>query len=347
MRMSEEPQEQVPNRPVEFVAVINSFNRRALLEKALGSLTQALRNAPFGSAIVVFEAGSKDGSVEFLRSWNGMNPGDKLIVVESATADSSFSEGVNRGSAVAFERFQACRWLFLFETDNWLQTAEPLSQAIRLLEQEPQLGAVGFTVKRHSGEFCGYGMSFPTVLSLALGLNLSLRWNLDRPNDSPWSTANSFRWRMCDVVFTSPLLIRREAWLQTGGLDAERFPFSETDVDWAWRCAESGWKMAVIASDQVVHDNLQQASAWSANRVIEFHRSRLRLLKRHRGKWIGLIKPILFLRHCIETLLLIFRPGTDVAAAAKLEKRKQMLRTVWSDYFPMSSGSTSRVRPRR
>jgi GT2 family glycosyltransferase len=320
------------NLPVEFVAVINSFNRRSLLEKALGSLTQALRTAPFGSAIVVFEAGSNDGSVEFLRSWHGLNPGDNLVVVESATADSSFSEGVNRGSAVALERFPECRWLFLFETDNWLQTAEPLNHAVRLLEEEPELAAVGFTVKRHAGEFCGYGMSFPTAMSLALGLNLSARWNLDQPNNSPWRTSNGFRWRMCDVVFTSPLLIRREAWLQTGGLDAERFPFSETDVDWAWRCAEAGWKTAVIASEQVVHDNLQQASAWSANRVIEFHRSRLRLLKRHRGEWIGLIKPILFLRHCIETLLLTFRRSTDAAAAPKLEKRKQMLRTVWNDY---------------
>jgi len=326
----------LPNRPVEVVAVINSFNRKALLENALASLTQALRAAPFGSAIVVFDAGSKDGSVEFLRSWNGLNPGDNLVVIESAAADSSFSDGVNRGSAVALDRFPECRWLFLFETDNWLQTAEPLSHAVRLLEQEPHLAAAGFTVKRHSGEFCGYGMSFPTALALALGLNLTLRWNLDRPNDSPWSATNSFRWRMCDVVFTSPLLVRREAWLQTGGLDAERFPFSETDVDWAWRCAESGWKTAVIASDQVVHDNLQQASAWSANRVIEFHRSRMRLLKRHRGEWIGLIKPILFLRHCVETLLLTFGRSSDVAAASKLEKRKQMLRTVWSDYFPKS-----------
>jgi GT2 family glycosyltransferase len=320
------------NSPVEFVAVINSFNRRPLLEKALGSLTQVLRTAPFGSAIVVFEAGSNDGSAEFLRSWNGLNPGDNLVVVDSVTADSSFSEGVNRGSAMALERFPECRWLFLFETDNWVQTAEPLSHAVQLLEEEPQLAAVGFTVKRHAGEFCGYGMSFPTAMSLALGLNLSARWNLDQPNNSPWRASNGFRWRMCDVVFTSPLLIRREAWLQTGGLDAERFPFSETDVDWAWRCAEAGWKTAVIASEQVVHDNLQQASAWSANRVIEFHRSRLRLLKRHRGEWIGLIKPILFLRHCIETLLLTFRKSTDAGAAPKLEKRKQMLRTVWNDY---------------
>jgi GT2 family glycosyltransferase len=318
------------DRPIEVVAVINSFNRRALLEKALASLSDSFRSASFGSAIVVFEAGSKDGSLEFLRSWASLHPGDNLVLIESAS-DSSFSEGVNRGTAMALERFPACRFLFLFETDNWLQSAEPVSQAVSLLKQEPRLAAVGFTVKRHGGQLCGYGMSFPTALSLVLGLNLTDRWNLERPDNSPWKTTNGFRWRMADVVFTSPLLIRREAWLQTHGLDAEQFPFSECDVDWAWRCAEAGWKMAVIASDQVVHDNLQQASAWSANRVIEFHRSRLRLLKRHRGRWIGLIKPILFLRHCIETLLLALRRRTDVTAT-KLQKRKQMLRTVWSDY---------------
>jgi GT2 family glycosyltransferase len=345
--MSSEALTQVPDRPVEFVAVINSFNRRTLLEKALASLTCALRTAPFGSAIVVFDAGSKDGSVEFLRSWQDLNAGDNLVLVESAGTDASFSEGVNRASAAGLDRFPECRWLFLFETDNWVQTSEPLEHAVRLLEQETRLAAAGFTVKRHSGQFCGYGMSFPTALSLTLGLNLSVRWNLDRPNDSPWNVTDDFRWRMCDVVFTSPLLIRRQAWLQTGGLDPERFPFSETDVDWAWRCAESGWKMAVIESEQVVHDNLQQASSWSANRVIEFHRSRLRLLKRHRGEWIGLIKPFLFVRHCIESLLLTFRKTTDAAASSKLEKRKQMLRTVWNDYLPKNAGVTSRVHPGR
>src|SRR3954447_22902900 len=191
--MSGEPLREAPDRPVELVAVINSFNRKALLEKALASLTSALRNAPFGSAIVVFDAGSKDGSVEYLRSWQNLNAGDNLLLVESAGTDASFSEGVNRGSAMALDRFPDCRWLFLFETDNWLQTVEPLNHAARLLEQEPQLAAAGFTVKRHSGEFCGYGMSFPTALSLALGLNVSDRWNLDRPNDSPWKVTDGFR----------------------------------------------------------------------------------------------------------------------------------------------------------
>jgi GT2 family glycosyltransferase len=316
---------------IELVAIINSFNRRELLEKAIVSLTQALRNAAFGSAIIVFDAGSNDGSVEFLNTWQEKNPDDKLILMKSSGSNSSFAEGVNAACGAALDRFPECCWLFLYETDNWVHSIESVDQAISLLRAQPALAAVGFTVKRHNGTFCGYGMRFPGYFSLAAGLNLTVRWNLDPPNQSSWQETANVRWRTCDVVFTSPLLIRREAWQQTEGFDANAFPFSESDLDWAWRCAKLGWKMAVIASDSVVHDNLQQSSAWSANRVVEFHRSRLRLLKRHRGDRSALIKPLLFFRHCIETIMLR-RKGSDPTAAEKLAKRRQMLRTVWTDY---------------
>jgi GT2 family glycosyltransferase len=320
------------NRPIELVAVINSFNRRRLLEKAVSSLMSALRQAPFGSALIVFEAGSTDGSKEFLETWRTQHPGDRLTIVTPLPGQSSFSDGVNAGCATALAQFPECRWLFLYETDNWLASAEPLTAAIALLQAQPRLAAAGFTVRQHDGKFCGYGMRFPSRLSLALGQNLSSLWNLIRPNESAWQETDGVRWRTCDVVFTSPLLVRREAWEHTGGFDPRAFPFSDSDLDWAWRCAEAEWKMAVIASDAVVHDNLEQSSAWSANRVIDFHRSRLRLLKRYRGKRSGLIKPILFLRHCLETLLLACRPGSGPIAKGKLAKRRQLLRTVWSDY---------------
>ena len=207
-----------------------------------------------------------------------------------------------------------------------------MEKAISLLELEPQLAAAGFTVKQHDGKFFGYGMRFPTALSFALGQNLAAQWNLHAPNNSAWQTSDRIRWRTCDVIFTSPLLVRREAWEQSGGFDAADFPFSDTDLDWAWRCAKLGWKMAVIASESVVHDNLQQLSAWSANRALDFHRNRFRLLKRHRGKYIASLKPILFFRHCLETLILARKSAKDSSAKEKLAKRIQMLRTVWSDY---------------
>lgn len=299
----------------------------------MGSLTQALRKATFGSAIIVFDAGSTDGSRQFLDTWSEQNPTDNLIVVTASTnGSSSFADGVNTACSTALARFPGCRWLFLYETDNWLSSIKPLHEAISLLEAESGLAAAGFTVRRHSGVLCGYGMRFPTSTSLALGLNLAARWDLERPNNSKWQKISDIRWRTCDVVFTSPLLIRRAAWEQSKGFDAGAFPFSDSDLDWAWRCAKLGWNMAVIESQEVVHDNLQQASAWSLNRVIDFHRSRLRLLKRHRGGRVTLIKPLLFFRHLVETMMLMGRAGSDSVAAAKLAKRRQLLNSVWTDY---------------
>jgi len=322
-----------PQRPVELVAIINSFNRRALLERAIVSLSEALRSARFDSAIIVFEAGSNDGSAKFLSTWRENHPADNLFVIEAAADRRSFSDGVNIGCADAIARFPKCRWLFLYETDNCLTNPEPLAKAISLLKREAQLAAAGFTVKQHDGTFYGYGMRFPTALSFALGQNLAGQLNLHAPNNSTWQISDGIRWRTCDVVFTSPLLIRREAWEQSRGFDAVNFPFSDTDLDWAWRCAGLGWNMAVIASDNVVHDNLEQLSAWSGNRALDFHRNRFRLLKRYRGKRVALLKPFLFLRHWLETMILARKSAADPIARDKLAKRKQMLRTVWNDYF--------------
>jgi GT2 family glycosyltransferase len=318
---------------VELVAVINSFNRCGLLRGAILSLAQALRHAPFGTAIIVYEAGSTDGSREFIADWQKEYPEDHLIVVTPAEQDrSSFSNGVNAGCAEALKRFPTCQWLLLYETDNFLEHVQPLLSAIALLRARPELAAAGFTVTRHDETPCAYGMRFPSFASLALGENLSLRWHLHRPNESSWQEANGIRWRTCDVVFTSPLLIRRRAWEESGGFDVERFPFSDSDLDWAWRCAEADWKMGVIATAGVVHDNLTQASAWSANRMADLHRSRLRLLRQHRGPRAALLKPLLFLRHAVEAGMLMRRAGSDAAAAGKLQTRRQMLRTVWHDY---------------
>lgn len=317
---------------VEVAAVINSFNRRALLERALTSLAESLRRAPFGSAIVVFDAGSRDGSVESLKEWSEKNPADNLIVIEASSSRRSFSDGVNIACAEAIARFPTTRWLFLYETDNCLLNVEALEKAIALLDREPQLAACGFTVKQYNGKFFGYGMRFPSTLSFALGQNLAALLNLHAPNNSNWQTRDGIRWRTCDVVFTSPLLVRRQAWEQSGGLDAANFPFSDTDIDWAWRCARLGWSMSVIASDHVIHDNLEQLSAWSANRVLDFHRNRFRLLRRHRGRHVALLKPVLFLRHWLEAIILARKSRVDPTAKEKLAKRKQMLRTVWSNY---------------
>ena len=323
---------------VELVAVINSFNRLPLLQEALGALTGALRTGEGPAAVVVYEAGSTDGSREFLERWQREHPDDRLEIVDPAPGEgTSFSDGVNAGCAEALRRFPATRFLLLYETDNWIAGPEPLRQARTLLEARPDLAAAGWTLRKHAGSAggVGYGMRFPYPLAMVAGSQLCLRLNWESPNDTPWQETQGVRWRTCDVLFTSPLLIRRTAWEKSGGLDARAFPFGDCDIDWAWRVRDLGLgTQGVIRSDAVVHDNRAQASAWSDNRVVDFHRARLRLLRRHRGRWVGIIKPLLFLRHAAEAALLLTLGRRRPGAKAKLAKRREMMRGVWRGYLP-------------
>jgi glycosyltransferase involved in cell wall biosynthesis len=199
------------------------------MQPALNCLYQALDNCPYKAAIVVFDAGSTDGSREWLRKF--AQESDKVaihILEPQAGEDTSFSAGINTACQYAQSKYPKNSYYLFYETDNQLASTEPIAIAARLLEKTPELAAVGFTVAKHSGEKAGYGASFPTVFQFLLGQNLTYLWHLDAPQ-SNWQPFENLRWTACDIVFTSPILVKRIAWEQSQGLDQELFPFSDCD----------------------------------------------------------------------------------------------------------------------
>lgn len=327
---------------VRLVAVINSFNRLGLLQTALPSLIEALKGLDVACAIVVFDAGSTDGSVEWLKNYAA---GETVLPMElvqpGAGEDASFSAGINAGCKHALSRFAGFEYILFFETDNWLATSQPLRQACALLFAEDHLAAVGFTVRKHSGERAGFGCPFPGVIGFTIGQQLTYRLQWDRPDESDVRETGGTKWFPCDVVFTSPLVVRRTAWSQSGGFDAAAFPFSDSDVDWAWRLRKAGWRNGVIPTKEVVHDNRETLSEWSMQRVINFHRARLRLLERHRGSWVAVIKPLLFVRHLMEWGLLLSLRLLGRTNSASIAKRRRLLETVFRGYE--TDGSTPKT----
>jgi GT2 family glycosyltransferase len=319
--------------PVRLVAVVNSFNRQALLEVSLTSLASALSQLPFGTAIVVFEAGSTDGSIEWLRKFQSSVSDLEISILIPATGeDTSFAAGVNAGCQHAIRMYPELQFLLLFETDNRIASGGPIVLAAGLLNSNAQLGAVGFTVTKSSGEPAGFGCSLPSVPQFLMGQQLTAFLGLDRPQLSPEPPFGGHLWGTCEVVFTSPLLVKRAAWEQTEGLDAASFPFSDCDLDWCWRARRSGWTLAVIESKGVVHDNQQQASAWSSRRVLSFHRARLRLLQRHRRVWAPLLKLGLLGRHVLEFLVLALCSPVLSNPGGSLRKRWLLMTSVMLGY---------------
>jgi glycosyltransferase involved in cell wall biosynthesis len=102
--------------PVRLVAILNSFNRRELLREALPSLAGALAECPFGAAIVVFEAGSTDGSLEWLANYQQEEkpPTPIQVILREEGADGSLSAGVNAAAYYALEKFPHLEWLLLY-----------------------------------------------------------------------------------------------------------------------------------------------------------------------------------------------------------------------------------------
>lgn len=318
---------------VQIVAIVNSFNRFELLRTALPSLAGALARCSRAAALIVYDAGSTDGSLDWIAEFARGCPIPIDLLEPERGADSSFAGGINAASRRAIEKHRGCSWFFFFETDNWIAGPAPIMHAIALLESRPELAAAGFTVRKHSGERCGYGCPFPTPGQFVLGQQLTHLLRLDAPAPRRMiSQSEPLRCWLCDVVFTSPLLVRRAAWKQSGGFDAVAFPFSDSDLDWAWRARKLGWEMAVIETDEVVHDNREQASRWSATRALHFHRSRMKLLRRHAGAGLALLKPLLFLRHGIEWVMLALAVLVRRRPMAALGRRWQLLKGVFRDY---------------
>jgi GT2 family glycosyltransferase len=319
---------------LRLAAIVSSFNRLNLLQQGLPSLYQSLEQCPFPSSIVVFEAGSTDGSREWLDEFIGQNRKIPLEVIGPAPGqDNSFSAGVNAACKYAKQKYPDVTHFFLFETDNWIANERPILLACQLLAGDDKLAAAGFTVRKFAGGEAGYGCSFPTLTEFVLGQHLTCILRLDAPGN-PWQEFNGSRWRKCDVVFTSPLMVKSSAWEQSQGFDQNEFPFSDCDTDWCRRLKGGGWYLAVLETQDVVHDNRAQISEWSAKRAIQFHKARLKYLKRYFGGGVNMLKPLLFLRHCLEFLLVLFLVLLHKRPKAVLDVRGRLIASVFSDYCP-------------
>lgn len=316
---------------MNLVVVMQSFNRISLLEKALNSLIPMLEEIN-GLGLAVYDAGSTDGSIELLERFAGSSTIPIKILKLQKGEDSSFSAGVNKITAFAESEWSSLEWLLLFETDNVILSSTPVKQAVELMRTEQNVGAVGFTVRKHSGESAGWGSDFPTVVSFIAGQQLSAKFGLNNPTVKDWYQGEGFRWTYADVVYTSPLLVRLSAWKETGGLNAEAYPFSDCDLEWAHRLKKLGSFSAVIKSSDVIHDNLEEISNWSLTRVHIFHEARLKLLKDMYGSKVTLVKPLLFTRHLVETMLLVVSVPFRKNASRSVRKRVNLLASVFRDY---------------
>lgn len=289
---------------IEISIIINSLNRFDLLKECLRSLSW-ISDSEFKESfsIVIYDAGSTDGTLEWLE-----NNSEKFnipinVIIPNKYDDTSFAAGLNKGVDYSIKNFENLKYLLFYETDNQILSSVPVKQALQELKEQNNLAACGFTVRKHNGKNAGVGSPFPTLPNFLMGKNIVHKFNFEAI-PYKWEKRDSgANFSLVDVVYTSPLLVKVEAWKQSEGLDAKMFPFSDCDIDWAKRLRILGWFMGVVETKDVIHDNLETLSSWSKTRAIHFHQARLNYFKRYNPLTIYSIFPfLLMVRHLCEWL---------------------------------------------
>src|SRR5690606_8485932 len=145
--------------------IINSFNRLSLLKNALAALSSWLPKSEFNDkyGIVIFDAGSTDGTIEWMKSIENQENLIIKLIVPSQGQDTSFSAGLNAGVKYAEKILPDLKYLLFYETDNQILSGEPLINALNILEKYKELSACGFTVRYLNGQPAGAGMTFPKL----------------------------------------------------------------------------------------------------------------------------------------------------------------------------------------
>jgi GT2 family glycosyltransferase len=243
--------------PVISVLVINR-DRRALLDECLVSIEIALAGLDRDAEVIVFDNGSRDGSVEMIRAHH-----PRVRLIELAVNE-GFAPAVVRGTALA-----GGEWLALVNNDARL---EPAALAAMLMagESDRSVGLVTAQVRF---------VDRPDTINSA-GLEIdSLAIAYDRLAGRPVAEAGTeavevFGASACVALYRMRMLD------EIGGFDPSFFAFLE-DADVSWRARMAGWRCLYEPRAVAYHHGSGTVGERSRRKYELVGRNRVRLIAKH------------------------------------------------------------------
>jgi len=215
--------------------IILNWNGGAMLRKYLPSVVK--HSALADCEIVVADNGSTDDSLEFLHTFEN---NVRTVVFDR---NYGFAEGYNR----AIQQVEA-EYVVLLNSDVEVM-AGWLAPLIVFLDEHPEVAAVqpkilADTCRTHfeyagaAGGFIDY-LGYPYCRGRILGVVEQDLGQYDEPIPVFWTSG-------------ACMLVRRSAYLETGGLDADFFAHQE-EIDLCWRLNSRGWKLFCVPESVVYH----------------------------------------------------------------------------------------------
>ena len=235
-------------------AVVINWNSGDLLQACVESLLSTTTE----TNILVIDNASRDSSHDFLANFH-----DRVRLVGNSS-NRGFAAAVNQ----AFED-TSTPYVMLLNPD-----VRVLPGAVQLLEEfmdsHPWAGAAGGYV----GEKY-LPKAFPTVGTLVrenLGLGSAA---------APLQSSQPIQ---VDQPAAAALMIRRDAYEDTGRFDERFFPAWYEDVDFCLRMKRHGWKIFFVPAAEFIHTGGYSAEALGSERFLRaYYRNQVRYAEKHFG----------------------------------------------------------------
>lgn len=211
------------------------------------------------ASVCVVDNGSSDGTLSTARAISWRKP-TKIL---SFPNNPGFGAACNQGVTAAGEDVP----FILFMNPDVRLTAGTLDQLVSALAVRPDFGAVGCSLLREDGTPVASARWAPSLRAIAT------RRIDDVDHRGTFAEAD---W-LCGAL----MLWRREAFVEAGGFDEGYFLYYE-DVDVCQTARSKGWKIGILGSTSVVHD---QGHGRPTSRALR--RASRASRRRYARKWHG------------------------------------------------------------
>ena len=245
--------------PTDVSVVIVTYNAMPWLERCLDSVA--------GYETVVVDHGSTDGSVEHVRSREGV----RLIEQENRGLAAGWNTGL---------RAVGGRYVLILNADAWV-VGDAIEQLAAFAHEHPEAALVGPKLLNLDGTLQRSVRGFPTLWRLATEY-FFLRKLAPRSRLLNGFYAGGFdheQVREAEFVMGAAMLVRREAVDAVGLLDESFFIFSE-ETDWCYRFRVAGWHVLFYPGAEVVHVG---GAAHGGRMFDQQVLGQVRFLAKHRG----------------------------------------------------------------
>lgn len=280
--------------------IIVSWNTRQLLADCLVSVFQAADHLSL--EVIVVDNASSDNSQDMVRQ---NFPQVRLV---ANVHNPGFAAANNQGLSLA-----AGRYILLLNSDT-VVPPQTLTTVVQYMDRTPNAGLCGVKLLNPDGTFQGSFANFPSLpgeLLSASGLGVRL-FGPSYPSPRPSSNEQP---RPVDWVAGAFMCLRRDAFVQVGGMDETYYMYSE-ETDWCYRLQRAGWKIYYLPQVAITHFGGGSTQHRRVEMKARLYQSKVQFFAKHYGVAAALtlrlsLCALFLLRQILSSAMLILQPRQE------------------------------------